>query len=138
VLPDDPDAGDRPALDRGYCSTALSYSLAVNATELLTETLFLAGLIPLLWLLVRAGRNGIAPTGPASAGHHPGHTCSVTLSRACRCSHSGMVWFGLSATRTHGAVRCMQAGKPAPRRYALIIGPWSIRNTIHLRRPDSD
>jgi tetratricopeptide (TPR) repeat protein len=38
--------------------TALSYTLAVNATELLSETLFLFSLTASLWLIVRAGRLG--------------------------------------------------------------------------------
>jgi hypothetical protein len=37
---------------------ALSYTLAVNATELLTETLFLAGLTLCLWMLLRGTRTG--------------------------------------------------------------------------------
>jgi 4-amino-4-deoxy-L-arabinose transferase-like glycosyltransferase len=37
---------------------ALCYTLAANATELLSETLFLFGLTIVLWLLLRAGRLG--------------------------------------------------------------------------------
>lgn len=37
---------------------ALSYTLAANATELLTEALFLLGLTAALWLLLRAARTG--------------------------------------------------------------------------------
>ena len=40
---------------------ALSYTLAANATELLTEALFLFGLTAALWLLLRAARAGGLP-----------------------------------------------------------------------------
>jgi hypothetical protein len=122
--PDDP-AGDRPALIAATL-TALSYSLAVNATELLTETLFLAGLIPLLWLLVRAGRNGSRRLA-FSAGIILG-TLALLRSVALPLLPLGMVWFGLSATRTWRRA-LMQAGSLLLGA-ALIIGPWSIRNTI--------
>ncbi|HWQ12243.1 MAG TPA: tetratricopeptide repeat protein [Roseiflexaceae bacterium] len=46
---------DRRAAMAAALLAALSYTLAANATELLTETLFLFGLATFLWLLVKAG-----------------------------------------------------------------------------------
>jgi 4-amino-4-deoxy-L-arabinose transferase-like glycosyltransferase len=43
----------------------LSYTLAANATELLSETLFLFGLATLLWLLLKARGPGVDATGSA-------------------------------------------------------------------------
>lgn len=104
---------------------ALSYSLAVNATELLTETLFLFGLAPLLWLLARAGRKG-GWIGVAGAGLILGALCLVR-SVALPLLPLGALWLWLAGTGSRRAL--LRAGV-----YVLcallVILPWTARNYL--------
>jgi 4-amino-4-deoxy-L-arabinose transferase-like glycosyltransferase len=76
---------------------ALSYTLAANAAELLTETVFLFGLTVALWLIVRAGRTGSWRTA-ALAGLGLGALCLVR-SVALPLVPLGAVWLLISAKR---------------------------------------
>src|SRR5262249_55811322 len=66
--------GDRRVAFVGGLLVAANYSLAANATELLTETLFLFGLTVLFWLLLVARPPDAIPhatTRPAAATEGP-------------------------------------------------------------------
>jgi hypothetical protein len=65
---------DRRAALLAALLAALSYTLAANATELLTETLFLFGLATFFWLLLRATTDHRPPTTdhrPPTTDHRP-------------------------------------------------------------------
>lgn len=69
-------AYESPRRSQGVASLAalacaLSYTLAVNATELLTETLFVFGLTTFFWLLLKAGRLCTADQQQRPIQRHP-------------------------------------------------------------------
>ncbi len=108
---------------------ALSYTLADYATELLTETLFLAGLTLVLWLLVRAGaRTGQATGSALLAGLGLGLLC-LTRSVALVLLPLGVLWL---------LICWLHQGRPAawwrspPLLFGLlallVIVPWTARN----------
>lgn len=101
---------------------AVSYTLAAAATELLTETLFLAGLTTLFWLLVRASRQERAGGGSAiAAGIALGLLC-LTRSVALPLLPLGLLWL-LAARRPRLAPGLLYAAAAL-----LIILPWTVRN----------
>lgn len=104
--------------------TALSYTLAANATELLAETLFLFVLTAGLWRLVRAGRSGTLLSA-SLAGLTLG-IASLVRSMALPLLPLGGLWLLLGhdrrlVTNLQNAGVFILAG-------ALVITPWTIRN----------
>lgn len=108
---------------------ALSYTLAANATELLTETLFLFGLTITLWLLLRAARLG-SWSSAAAAGLALGALCLVR-SVGLPLLPLGALWL---------LARGLSRGPRAKRDYRpaiafacaalLVILPWTARNYL--------
>ncbi|NNJ11807.1 phospholipid carrier-dependent glycosyltransferase [Chloroflexales bacterium ZM16-3] len=112
---------------------ALSYTLAANATELLTEALFLFGLTAALWLLLRAGRTGRLAEG-ALAGLIIGALC-LLRSVALPLLPLGAVWLALNATGKRQKVKdWLRAAAPQVCLFTftccLILLPWSARNYV--------
>lgn len=107
--------------------TALCYTFAANATELLTETLFLAGLTLALWLIVRAGdtqRSVWALTAGLSLG-------ALCLLRAVALPLLPLALLWLLLPR--GADRSWRRFRPAlvcGLAAALVIAPWTLRNLV--------
>jgi tetratricopeptide (TPR) repeat protein len=120
---------------------ALSYTLAANAAELLTETLFLFGLTVALWLLLRAGRLGSWGLA-ALAGLSIGALCLVR-SVALPLLPLGALWLVVNATCT---VQPARAGTQQrfPRwlglavrqlciftfAFCIVLLPWTARNYV--------
>jgi 4-amino-4-deoxy-L-arabinose transferase-like glycosyltransferase len=110
---------------------ALSYTLAANAAELLTETLFLFGLAAALWALVRAGRKGSWRLA-ALAGLGLGALCLVR-SVALPLLPLGGLWLLINATRNMQGAKgwlgqavgqfCMFAFA-----FCIVVLPWTARN----------
>jgi 4-amino-4-deoxy-L-arabinose transferase-like glycosyltransferase len=108
---------------------ALSYTLAANATELLTETLFLAGLTAALWLLLRQlraplfGGWGWLLLGVLIA------LLTLTRSVGLPLLPLALLWLLLRSPR---------AALPIALRHAallllgslLLLVPWAARNTL--------
>jgi len=114
---------------------ALSYTLAVHATELLTETLFVFGLATLFWLLLRPTTVNSSPVvgrrrpmvWPLLAGLNLG-ALALLRSVALPLLPLGALWLLLQnwqPKRVLGAwclVLAFGAGA------ALVIAPWTARN----------
>ncbi len=123
-------SGDRAPL-LAALFTALSYTLAINATELLSETLFLFGLTLTLWLIVRAGRLG-GGWRVALAGLALGASCLIR-SVALPLLPLGAIWLFINAHRNmHTATWQL---RPALIRFCiftfafcLVVLPWTARN----------
>ncbi len=113
---------------------ALSYTLAANATELLTETVFLFGLTLVFWLLLRAARLGSVPAA-AFAGLIAGALCLVR-SVALPLLPLGAVWLLVGRLRPANAAterkrdrRQTTFGALAFAIAALLVfAPWTARN----------
>lgn len=118
---------------------ALNMTLAVNATELLTETVFLFGLMCLFWLLVRVqvGDGGGVLVGAALAGVTVGALVLVR-SVALPLVPLGVLWLVVGRWRD-----AMGADVPLVRRLrffraplvfvvmcALVVLPWTVRNMV--------
>ncbi len=88
---------------------ALSYTLAANASELLTEALFLCGLTTALWLLLRAARTG-GLVETTLVGLIIGALC-LLRSVALPLLPLGAVWMGINAKCKMQNVRTMQNAK---------------------------
>ncbi len=129
--PDNPSVGRRAALVAALLC-ALSYTLALNASELLTETLFLFGLTTLFWLLLdaarRRGRGRLISAG--LAGVLLGLLC-LTRAVALPLLPLGLLWLLLA--------RPPQSERSKPLFYAgmlfslatmLVIMPWTARNYV--------
>jgi 4-amino-4-deoxy-L-arabinose transferase-like glycosyltransferase len=101
---------------------ALSYTLAVYATELLTETLFLFGLSGLFWLLLRAAAPGTRR--PLSAGAAGGVLALLCLTRsvALVLLPLGALWLLLA--RRDG----WRLALPFALAAVLLVAPWTARN----------
>ncbi len=126
----------RPALLAALLA-ALSYTLAAYATELLTETLFLAGLTTGLWLLLRARRTASRRL-LVLAGITVGLLC-LLRSVALPLLLLGTLWL-----LAGGVQRLPLAQLKQPRNWLavgkqpvlfllsglLIIFPWTVRNTL--------
>ncbi len=106
--------------------TAAWYTLALNATELLTETVTLAGLLLAFTLLVRTGRRAAGPwRGAALAGVTVALVCLVR-SVALPLLPLGALWLwrgAAGAQRGRRAVIFLLAA-------LLTITPWTIRNAL--------
>ncbi|MBX0330249.1 glycosyltransferase family 39 protein, partial [Oscillochloris sp. ZM17-4] len=113
---------------------ALSYTLAANATELLTEALFLFGLTAALWLLLRAARSGRLAEA-AVAGLIVGALC-LLRSVALPLLPLGAVWLWARAqqARTPAAPLRWRGGWRMAATYALatllVVLPWAARNYV--------
>lgn len=130
-----PAAPEGRAARRGALATAalcaLSYTLAANATELLTETLFLFGLTGALWLLLRAGRAGSWALA-ALAGLGIGALCLVR-SVALPMLPLGAAWLcvaGLGAAAPRPGRRWLAVAPAVAFACAtlLVVLPWTARN----------
>lgn len=134
--------------------TALCYTFAANATELLTETLFVAGLTLVFWLIVRAAR---VPNWrwAIAAGIGVG-LLSLLRSVALPLVPLGAVWL-LTQNRepSTGALWANRERAPSgqtenqwlrfrrasPSSWFLILGallvitPWTIRNYVRYATP---
>lgn len=113
--------------------TALSYTLADYATELLTETLFLAGLTTLFWLLVRAASPAVRGGRSAAAGGVVLGLLCLVRSVALPLLPLGMLWL-LLARRGERSKEGRGRWWLPPLLYATcaiaVILPWTVRNTI--------
>jgi tetratricopeptide (TPR) repeat protein len=125
--------------------TALSYTLAANATELLSETLFLFGLTITLWLMLRAGRVG-GWRSAALAGAALGALCLVR-SVALPLLPLGALWllFQHARLKTQNSKLKTQNSKLKTQNSKLktqnsvlafilatllVIAPWTARNYV--------
>lgn len=106
---------------------ALSYTLAANAAELLSETVFLFGLAVVLWLLVGAGRRRSWRRALA-AGLALGLLC-LTRSVALPLLPLGALWLWAQAggprLKAKGAGTTAAAFALAA---CLVVLPWTTRN----------
>ena len=129
-------SGARPALLAALLC-ALSYTLAANATELLSETLFLFGLTATLWLILRAGRTASLPLA-ALAGLALGTLCLVR-SVALPLLPLGALWLLINAKckmqNAAGSVVSRAWLGPGLRQFCIftfafciILLPWTARN----------
>jgi 4-amino-4-deoxy-L-arabinose transferase-like glycosyltransferase len=117
---------------------ALSYTLAANATELLSETLFLFGLTVTLWLLLRAGRVG-GWRAAALAGLALGTLCLVR-SVALPLLPLGALWLWFrwhqaKAIATEpgqraGFLRANASALLFVLATVLVVAPWTARNYL--------
>ncbi len=129
---------------------ALSYTLAANATELLTETLFLFGLTILFWLLLRTVRHRSQRAvggcwSAAAAGLVLGALC-LTRSVALPLLPLGAAWLLLNALMS-GEARMRGGGREERRHrtplltlsvplrlfllmWSLTVLPWTVRNYV--------
>ncbi|NTW01063.1 MAG: phospholipid carrier-dependent glycosyltransferase [Oscillochloris sp.] len=110
---------------------ALSYTLAANATELLTEALFLCGLTLVLYLLLRSARTGGIITA-GLAGLTIGALC-LLRSVALPLLPLGAVWLLMNAqgkrqkAQAHSARWVMQLCLFLFT-FCLVLLPWTARN----------
>lgn len=125
--------GPQPAFAAGLL-IALNYTLAATATELLTETLFLAGLTLLLWLLAATAQRPHATWLPILAGLSLG-ALALLRSVALPLLPLGFLWLLLHPT----SADARRIGRIRVRLYAAslfliaavcVIGPWTIRNYV--------
>ncbi|MBC8077839.1 MAG: glycosyltransferase family 39 protein, partial [Chloroflexales bacterium] len=127
-----PEAGYRrrvPLVAALLC--ALSYTLAANAAELLSETVFLFGLATLLWLLVGAARRSSWPWA-LSAGLVLGLLC-LTRSVALPLLPLGVLWLLVKAKGQR--LKAKDSSKSAlllvslyTLAFGLLVLPWTARN----------
>ncbi len=116
--------------------TALCYTLAARATELLSETVFLFGLTTLLWLLLGAG--GAAGRAPSlrwalAAGLALG-LLALTRSVALPLLPLGALWLLARGWQRRTPLRRWWA--PAAGfalACALTVAPWTLRNAVAYR-----
>jgi 4-amino-4-deoxy-L-arabinose transferase-like glycosyltransferase len=111
--------------------TALSYTLAINAAELLSETLFLSALTLTLWLLLWAGRSGgwwrIALAGIALAA-----SCLIR-SVALPLLPLGLIWLTWQAIARAQPVRWSRvigAALGFVLAFSSVLLPWTARNYV--------
>lgn len=138
ALADDPHRSRCALLAAGLC--ALCYTFAANATELLTETLFVAGLTLTFWLLALARRG--SRRCAALAGLTIGALC-LLRSVALPLLPLGALWLlvenreprienrGLLDRMRRGVTRSALLGSGfLVLGSALVITPWTIRNYL--------
>lgn len=105
---------------------ALNYTLAANATELLTETLFLAGLSLGLWLVLMPEPSRWRALG---VGVGVGALCLVRAV-ALPLLPLTIGWWLINALAAghwrRGAVQAVLVLLG----WALVVGPWTVRNTL--------
>lgn len=99
--------------------TALNYTLAFTATELLTETLFLFGATIIFWVLSRITSRSTWQT--VFAGICLG-TLALLRSVAMPLLVLGALWLLLNAGKRTAAIFVLTA--------VLVIAPWTIRNYL--------
>jgi hypothetical protein len=116
--------------------TAFSYTLAVNATELLSETLFLFSLTATLWVIVRAGRLGgrqrIALAGLALG------ASSLIRSVALPLLPLAAIWIAANApcSMQHAVHRkawvrtALQHFCMLTSAFCILVLPWTARNYV--------
>ena len=105
---------------------ALNYTLAANATELLTETLFMLGLTTTLWLLLRASRSATWPLA-SLAGLAAGVLCLVR-SVGLPLLPLGAVWLLFKPPFTSHNLKAKSL--PFLCAALLVILPWTARNAL--------
>ncbi|MEI6179389.1 MAG: glycosyltransferase family 39 protein [Chloroflexales bacterium] len=105
---------------------ALNYTLAANATELLTETLFMLGLTTTLWLLLRASRSATWPLA-SLAGLAAGALCLVR-SVGLPLLPLGAVWLLFKPQGTSHNLKAKSL--PFLCAALLVILPWTARNAL--------
>ncbi|PMP75801.1 MAG: hypothetical protein C0184_13570, partial [Chloroflexus aggregans] len=105
---------------------AFNYTLAANATELLTETLFLAGLSLLFWLVLRPA---LSYRLALIAGLILGALC-LLRSVALPLLPLTMGWWLVNAIRAEHVRRGFGQAALLLLGCALMIGPWTVRNTL--------
>ncbi|WP_322487234.1 hypothetical protein [Chloroflexus sp.] len=106
--------------------TALNYTLAANATELLTETLFLAGLSLVLWLT-------LLPSPPWWRALMVGVGLgALGLVRAVALPLLPLImgWWQISALAAGQWRRGVTQAALVLLGCALVVGPWTVRNTL--------
>ncbi|GAB4432794.1 MAG: hypothetical protein OHK0015_20800 [Chloroflexi bacterium OHK40] len=122
---------------------ALSYTLAANAAELLSETLFLFGLTAVLWLLIRAGRTGLRRLA-GLAGLALGALCLVRSVALPLLPLGGLwlLWHAWQRARLDGAPRSLRQSvglwlRPGLVQCAILmlawcslVLPWTARNYV--------
>jgi len=106
--------------------TALNYTLAANATELLTETLFLAGLSLFLWLVIRPSERGWMAL---VAGLTLGALCLIR-SVALPLLPLTAVWWFFAALVEGQWRRGLTQVTALLLGCALVVAPWTARNTL--------
>ncbi|ACL25691.1 glycosyltransferase family 39 protein [Chloroflexus aggregans] len=106
--------------------TAFNYTLAANATELLTETLFLAGLSLLFWLVIRPA---LSYRLALIAGLILGALCLIR-SVALPLLPLTMGWWLVNAIRAEHVRRGLGHAAMILLGCALVIGPWTVRNML--------
>ncbi len=125
--------------------TALNYTLAANATELLTETLFLAGLSLFLWLVIRSaalpfavGRDQpVVGRAGRAATIIPALVAGLTLGALCLIRSVAlpllpltMAWWLIAALAGGQWRRGITQAATLLLGCALVVAPWTIRNTL--------
>jgi hypothetical protein len=106
--------------------TALNYTLAANATELLTETLFLAGLSLLFWLILLPQQTSRLAV---CAGIASGALCLVR-SVALPLLPLTMGWWLINGWQSGQRRQTFIRIGMFLLGWALVVGPWTIRNTL--------
>ena len=113
---------------------ALSYTLAANATELLTETLFLFGLTLFLWMLLRIGAAERAPVrGWAAWAGLAGLTLgclALVRSVALPLLPLSVLWLAAALHQRQELRRRLLALCLLPLGFGLVVAPWTARNYI--------
>jgi 4-amino-4-deoxy-L-arabinose transferase-like glycosyltransferase len=110
---------------------ALCYTLAANATELLSETLFLFGLTITLWLLLRAARIG-GWRSAALAGAALGALCLVR-SVALPLLPLGALWLLFQHSTLniqHSTFKIQHSALAFVLATLLVLAPWTARNYV--------
>ncbi len=126
--------------------TALCYTFAANATELLTETLFVAGLTLAFWLILRTARTH-GRRWAIMAGCTVG-ALSLLRSVALPLVPLGLAWLLLNRSGAEGAERRQSSSAfAASWRFKVVAGwwfvlaslvviaPWTIRNYVTYGAP---
>ncbi|MEF3274352.1 MAG: hypothetical protein K6356_08125 [Chloroflexus sp.] len=120
-----PEFANRAGLLAGWL-TALNYTLAANATELLTETLFLAGLSLFLWLVVQPSQRFWSAL---IAGLTLGALCLI---RAVALPLLPLTagWWLIGALVDGQWRRGLARAATLILGCALVVAPWTVRNTL--------
>ncbi|HMP43059.1 MAG TPA: glycosyltransferase family 39 protein, partial [Roseiflexaceae bacterium] len=108
----------------------LNMTLAVTATELLSETLFLFGLCVVCWLLLRARAGRYAVGWALAAGIALGALILIRSVALPLLPLAGL-WLLLAGYRQHGRrIPFLMPAIALGCGVALLLVPWAIRNTM--------
>jgi 4-amino-4-deoxy-L-arabinose transferase-like glycosyltransferase len=124
---------------------ALSYTLAIHATELLTETLFVFGLATLFWLLLSAAEMGTARQGDRARGRRKAMlfaalaglnlgALALLRSVALPLLPLGAFWLLLRTKNQEPRTKAVIAGRAVACSLSFVLGallviaPWTARN----------